>query len=34
MECPACGHENPADSRFCEECAGDLRRCLRELRHS
>jgi len=24
MRCPACGHENPEDSRFCVECAGDL----------
>src|SRR4051812_5875634 len=24
MQCPACGHDNPADSRFCVDCAGDL----------
>jgi eukaryotic-like serine/threonine-protein kinase len=24
MQCPACGHENPNDADFCEECASDL----------
>ncbi|MBW2280920.1 MAG: AAA family ATPase [Deltaproteobacteria bacterium] len=24
MDCPSCGHENPADATFCGECAGSL----------
>ena len=24
MKCPTCGHENPTDADFCEECAAEL----------
>ncbi len=24
MNCPSCGHENPADAGFCGECGGAL----------
>ncbi len=28
MDCPSCGHQNPADADFCEECAAEfLRAC-------
>ena len=26
MNCPSCGHQNPADADFCEECAAELAR--------
>ena len=26
MRCPACGHDNPAGARFCNECAGKIER--------
>src|SRR4030095_1042511 len=28
MSCPACGHQNPSDSRFCFQCGAPVaRRC-------
>ncbi|MFN3423034.1 MAG: zinc-ribbon domain-containing protein, partial [Armatimonadota bacterium] len=24
LKCPSCGHENPPDARFCENCGADL----------
>ena len=24
MRCPACGHKNPEDARFCNECAAKM----------
>ena len=36
MKCPACAHENRPGAKFCEECAGTLKRvcasCKAELR--
>ena len=24
MSCPSCGHENPAEARFCNRCGAEL----------
>ena len=26
MKCPACGHDNPAGARFCNQCAAKIER--------
>ena len=30
--CPTCGHENPADARFCNACASPLIAAIEERR--
>ena len=31
MPCPSCGHDNPAEARFCMSCGQTLRQAFRVL---